>query len=40
MENGIRIRIRKLIEELRKDGLDMNKFLTTIKNLQYSNNVI
>ena len=35
-----RIRIRKLIEELRKDGLDMNKFLTTIKNLKYSNNVI
>ena len=35
-----RIRIRKLIEELRKDGLDMNKFLKTIKNLKYSNNVI
>ena len=35
-----RIRIRKLIEELRKDGLDMNKFLATIKNLKYSNNVI
>ena len=35
-----RIRIRKLIEELRKDGLDRNKFLITIKNLKYSNNVI
>ena len=35
-----RIRIRKLIEELRKDGLDRNKFLATIKNLKYSNNVI
>ena len=35
-----RIRIRKLIEELRKDGFDRNKFLTTIKNLKYSNNVI
>ncbi len=35
-----RIRIRKLIEELRKDGFDRNKFLKTIKNLKYSNNVI
>ena len=35
-----RIRIRKLIKELKKDGFDMNKFLTTIKNLKYSNNVI
>ena len=35
-----RIRVRKLIKELKKDGFDMNKFLTTIKNLKYSNNVI
>jgi len=35
-----RIRIRKLIEQLRKDGFNKNKFLTTIKNLKYSNNVI
>ena len=35
-----RIRIRKLIKELKKDGFDTNKFLTTIKNLKYSNNVI
>ena len=35
-----RIRIRKLINELQKDGLDKTKFLKTIKNLKYSNNVV
>jgi len=35
-----RIRVRKLIDELKKDGLDKTKFLKTIKNLKYSNNVI
>ncbi len=35
-----RTRIRKLIKELKKDGFDMNKFLKTIKNLKYSNNII
>jgi len=35
-----RIRIRKLIEELKKNGLDKIKFLKTIKNLKYSNSVI
>ena len=35
-----RIRIRKLIEELKKNGLDKIKFLKTIKNLKYSNSVV
>jgi len=35
-----RIRIRKLINELQKDGLDKSKFLKTIKNLKYSNKVV
>jgi len=35
-----RIRIRKLIDELKKEGLDNTKFLKTIKNLKYSNNVV
>jgi len=35
-----RIRIRKLIKELQKDGLDKSKFLKTIKNLKYSNKVV
>ena len=35
-----RIRVRKLIDELKKDGLDKTKFLNTIKNLKYSNNVV
>tara|TARA_Y100000591_G_C21735219_1_gene646253 strand:- start:110 stop:1138 length:1029 start_codon:yes stop_codon:yes gene_type:complete len=35
-----RIRVRKLIEELRKEGLDKNKFFKTVKNLRYSNNVV
>ena len=35
-----RIKIRKLIEELRENGLDEKKFLKTIQNLKYSNNVV
>ena len=39
-EKYTRIRIRKLIEELKKDGLDKKKFFKTIENLKYSNNVV
>ena len=35
-----RIKIRKLIVELQKNGLDKKKFFKTIKNLQYSNSVV
>ena len=35
-----RIRIRKLIVELKKNGLDKKKFFNTIKNLKYSDRVI
>ena len=35
-----RIKIRKLIEELQENGLDEKKFLKTIQNLKYSNNVV
>ena len=35
-----RVRIRKLIKNLQKDGLDKNKFLLTIKNLKDSNETI
>ena len=35
-----RIRVRKLLEELKKDGLDKEKILQTIKNLKYSNEVV
>ena len=35
-----RIRIRKLIEQLQKNGLDKKKFLKTIYNLKQSNNVL
>tara|TARA_Y100001970_G_scaffold55619_1_gene70420 strand:+ start:145 stop:1173 length:1029 start_codon:yes stop_codon:yes gene_type:complete len=35
-----RIKIRKLIQELQKDGLDKKKFSKTIKNLKYSNTVV
>ena len=38
-ENFQRIRIRKLIHELQNNGLDKEKFLKTIKNLKYSNNI-
>ena len=36
----LRIRIRKLLRELKKNGLDEKKFLNTIKNLKYSNSVV
>ena len=35
-----RIKVRKLIEELQKNGLDKKKFFKTIKNLKSSNNVV
>ena len=35
-----RIKIRKLIEELQKGGLDKTKLLKTIKNLKYSNEIV
>ena len=35
-----RVRIRKLIKNLQKDGLDKNKFLSTIKNLKDSDKTI
>ena len=35
-----RIKIRKLIEDLKENGLDEIKLLNTIKNLKYSNNVV
>ena len=35
-----RIKIRKLIKELKKSGLSKEKFLKTIKNLKYSNSVV
>ena len=35
-----RIKVRKLIDELKKNGLDREKFHKTIKNLKYSNSVV
>ena len=35
-----RIRVRKLIDELEKDGLDKKKISQTLKNLKYSNEVV
>ena len=35
-----RVRIRKLIDELEKDGLDKKKIFQTLNNLKYSNEVI
>ena len=35
-----RIKIRKLTEKLKNEGLDTSKFFQTIKNLKYSNTVI
>ncbi len=35
-----RTRIRKMIDELKKNGLDKEKLLQTIKNLKYSNDVV
>ncbi len=39
-EKYTRIRIRNLIEELQKDGLNKKKLIKTIENLKYSNNVV
>ena len=39
-EKYLRIKIRKLIAELQKNGLDKKKFLKTIYNLKHSNDVI
>ena len=35
-----RVRVRKLIEEFKSDGLDKKKIFQTIKNLKYSNDVV
>ncbi len=35
-----RVRVRKLMEELKSDGLDKKKIFQTIKNLKYSNDVV
>ena len=35
-----RVKIRKLIDEMQKNGLDKKKFLNTIKNLKYSDKAI
>ena len=35
-----RVRVRKLMENLERDGLDKNKLKKTIKNLKYANKVI
>ena len=35
-----RTRIRKMIDELKKNGLDKEKLLQTIRNLKYSNDVV
>ena len=39
-EKFLRIKIRKLIKEFEKNVIDKNKFISTIKNLKCSNNVI
>lgn len=39
-EKYLRIRVRKMIEQLKKDGLDEKKFLKTIENLKSSNFVV
>jgi len=39
-EKFLRIGVRRLINELKKKGLDRKKFNTTLKNLKYSNDVI
>ncbi len=35
-----RIRVRKLIKEFKKDGMDKSKIFQTIKNLKFSNDVV
>ena len=39
-EKYLRVKIRKLIEELQKNGLNKKKFADTIKNLKHSNKVV
>ena len=39
-EKFLRIKVRKLIEEFEKSDIDKKKFISTIKNLKYSNNAI
>ena len=39
-EKYLRIVIRKLIDELQKNGLDKDKILNTIKNLKHSNSIV
>ena len=39
-EKYLRIKVRKLIEELQKNGLDKRKFFKTIENLKSSNSVV
>ncbi len=39
-EKFLRIKIRKLIKGFEKSDIDKNKFISTIKNLKYSNDVI
>ena len=39
-EKFLRVRIRRLIDNLKFEGLDQIKFFKTIKNLKNSNNVI
>ena len=39
-EKYLRIKVRNLITELQKNGLDKKKFIKTIKNLKYSNSVV
>ena len=36
----LRVKIRKLIDEMQKNGLDKKKFSNTIRNLKYSDNTI
>ena len=39
-EKYLRVKIRRLIEELKKNGFDKKKFLKTVNNLKYSNKVV
>jgi len=39
-EKFLRIKIRKLIKDFEKSDIDKSKFILTIKNLKYSNNVV
>ena len=39
-EKFLRIKVRKLIEQLKLNGLDKKKFNNTLKNLKYSNEIV